>query len=80
MSFLSGLFGGGSTPTPTPTPAAPTISSGVVEAADREEAARLKNRTGVDKTLLTGGLGDVGSNQGGQANVAHTTLLGGGSQ
>lgn len=80
MSFLSSVFGGGAStpPPPTPLPAAPTISAGDVAAANVAESARLKNRYGTDKTILTG-LGDNGGKSGndGSANVQRTTLLGG---
>lgn len=76
MSFMSSLFGGGgdSKPAPAaPLPAAPVISGGQMKSADVAEGARLKNRYGSDKTILTG----LGDNSGGSANVQRTTLLGG---
>lgn len=78
MSFLSSIFGGEATRPVMPAPpkmplAAPTISSGMVEAADREAQARLRQRKGTEKTILGGGLGDSAP----QANIARNTLLGG---
>jgi hypothetical protein len=81
MTFIARLFGGGGTPpTAKPAPAAPTISSGQIEAADREMQARMRRRQGVEDTMLASGLGDVGAKGGGGANVQRTTLLGGGGQ
>lgn len=83
MSFISSLFGGGGsapTPiTPAPIPATPTISSGQVEATDREQASRRRG-AGMDSTILTKGLGDTGSTGSGQAaQVTKSTALGGNS-
>lgn len=77
MSFIGDLFGGDkSTPAPQPSSAAPRISDAASESAGREEAARLKNRAGVDQSILTSGLGDTSS---GASNVNRTTALGGNS-
>lgn len=81
MSFLANLFGGGDSSSappaqPSSVPATPRISDAASESAGLEEAARLKNRGGVDKTILTSGLGDTSS---GAANVSRTTALGGNS-
>lgn len=78
MSFIGDLFGGGSSQAaaPQPTSAAPRISDATSESAGREEAARLKNRTGTDKTILTSGLGDTSA---GATNVNRTSALGGNS-
>lgn len=78
MSFIGDLFGGGSssTPAPAPTSAAPRISDAASQSAGMEEAARLKNRSGVDQSILTSGLGDTSS---GAQNVNRTTALGGNS-
>lgn len=78
MSFIGDLFGGGSssTPTPQPTSAAPRISDAASQSAGMEEAARLKNRSGTDQSILTSGLGDTSA---GASNVNRTTALGGNS-
>lgn len=81
MSFLGNLFGGGSSssapaPTPTPSSAAPRISDAASQSAGMEEAARLKARGGVDKTILTSGLGDTSA---GADNISRTSALGGNS-
>jgi hypothetical protein len=78
MSFIGDLFGGGSQPAaqPAPVQATPRISDAASQSAGMEEAARLKNRTGVDKTILTSGLGDTSS---GSSNVNRTSALGGNS-
>jgi hypothetical protein len=79
MSFVADLFGGGnssSTPQPTPSSAAPRISDATSVSAGREEAARLKNRSGTDKTILTSGLGDTSA---GPSNINRTSALGGNS-
>lgn len=77
MSFIGDLFGGGdkqSTPAPQPISAAPTISDAAGQSAALEETARQKNRFGVDKTILTSGLGDTSA---GASNINRTTALGG---
>lgn len=79
MTFLSALFGGGSsTPAaaPQPSSAAPRISDAASQSAGLEEAARLKSRSGSDKTILTSGLGDTSA---GASNVNRTSALGGNS-
>lgn len=53
MSFLSGLFGGG-TKRPTATPPPPRIGDIAGEAAAREQRYRSKRKFGVDDTILTG--------------------------
>lgn len=76
MSFIGDLFGGGSQPPaqPAPVSAAPKISDAASQSAAVEESARQKNRFGVDKTILTSGLGDTSS---GATNVNRTSALGG---
>lgn len=79
MSFIGDLFGGGSsTPVaqPAPVAATPRISDAASQSAGMEEAARLKSRSGPDKTILTSGLGDTSA---GASNVNRTTALGGNS-
>lgn len=78
MSFIGDLFGSSSssTPAPQPTSAAPKISDAASQSAALEQNARLKNRIGVDKTILTSGLGDTSA---GSSNVNRTTALGGNS-
>lgn len=77
MSFIGDLFGGGDSappPQPAPVSSAPKISDAASQSAAVEEAARQKNRFGVDKTILTSGLGDTSS---GATNVNRTSALGG---
>lgn len=80
MSFIGDLFGGGSSApapaTPAPLQATPTISDAASQSAAIEERARLKNRMGVDRALLTPGLGDTSYSP---ANVTRTSALGGGA-
>jgi hypothetical protein len=79
MSFLGNLFGGGdssSTPTPSTVSAAPKISDASVTSAGQAESDRLNQRNGVDKSILTSGLGDTSA---GATNVNRTSALGGNS-
>jgi hypothetical protein len=79
MSFLGDLFGGGDKPAsvaPQPTSAAPRISDAEGQSAALEEASRLKNRGGGDKTILTSALGDSSA---GASNISRTSALGGNS-
>jgi hypothetical protein len=76
VSFIGDLFGGGSQPAsqPASVSAAPKISDAASQSAALEESARQKNRFGLDKTILTSGLGDTSS---GASNVNRTQALGG---
>jgi hypothetical protein len=77
VSFVADLFGSSEPPAqPAPVSAAPKISDAASQSAALEETARQKNRFGVDKTILTSGLGDTSS---GTNNVNRTTALGGNS-
>lgn len=76
MSFIGDLFGGGDTPAPKPTPATPTISDAASQTAALEETSRQNRKLGVDKTILTSGLGDTSA---GATNVNRTSALGGNS-
>lgn len=78
MSFIGDLFGGGSSSTPTPSTvsATPKISDASVASAGQAESDRLNQRNGVDKSILTSGLGDTSA---GATNVNRTSALGGNS-
>jgi hypothetical protein len=79
MSFIGDLFGGGSSQPaaqPSSVNPTPTISGAASQSAGMEEAARLKNRTGTDQSILTSGLGDTSA---GATNINRTSALGGNS-
>lgn len=77
MSFLGNLFGGGdSSATPSTVSAAPKVSDASVASAGQAESDRLNQRGGVDKSILTSGLGDTSA---GATNVNRTSALGGNS-
>jgi len=80
MSFMSNLFGGkDDRPVAAPvkaTPPAPRIGDGETVSLQRAEGARMRRKRGLEDTILSGGLGDVGAPA--QAAVQRTSLLGGG--
>lgn len=79
MSFISNLFGGGSSaeaPKPSSVAATPRISDASSNSAGMEAAARLKARQGAEKSILTSGLGDTSA---GPSNINRTAALGGNS-
>jgi hypothetical protein len=61
---------------PKPTAAAPRISDAASQTAAMEETARQNRKSGVDKSILTSGLGDTSA---GASNVNRTSALGGNS-
>ncbi len=81
MSIISKLFGGDRPQAPKPAPTAPRIGDAMMEATAREERIRLRRRKGIEDTILTGGIGDVGTAataEGRGAQLQRTSLLGGG--
>lgn len=77
MSFLGDLFGSSQPkPTPSSVPATPRISDAASQSAGMEESARLSNRQGTDKSILTSGLGDSSASAG---NISRSSALGGDS-